>query len=318
MSENQDDNRDPKLDRLVRLSREPAPGSKKLPDESTVEAYLLGKASRKQIEEVHRAMRISASFRSAMKRRVEDLEHLDALDASPQTASDSLVQVPERSEFLKRFESDRYSKPRLDTVSVLDRLRSLINVRVVVPALAAAAALILVVSQPGLWKPSESETGWTVVDESVEPALLYYSGDSRDALSADTLGFATAKEAALHAFSQMVEFRDGDWRPKPSDSLTTATEDNAKPITLTLTDDSGKLIATYTAYVPDYVDPEKNELTAWILSLPERRLVSSPVQADHVAEVPVLTNSGSVVLVVTGCVNQAHYAYSLKAGAYGK
>ncbi len=282
-------------DRLMRLVQL-ASSSDTVASRPTPEALascLQGTATEEEKAQVRRALDQSSSFRREFLSLIKDLEAVESGQAEEPV--EVPIQVPEdiRREVLKEYRSDPVPAP-----SLWERLRESIVVRVYVPV-AAAAAILLVVIQ-SLIPPSAQE--WELVRSEVEPAELI----SMETRSASELTFATAEQAALAGFAQMLEFGDGRFHFKPADSLQMVPAGPTREITLTLTDRDGDATVTYVAQIPKSMNPKRDELTAWMLTLPDRRVFRANITALSPA---LIAPEASVLRIVLVAVFEGPSGY---------
>jgi len=251
-----------KLLELIRLASAESDNADRPSDEALV-AFLQGTANDAEKVEVREAVAGSSTFRKEFRSILRDMEAIEAGRSVVDLQLPDQVPSNIQQDVLSFYEPDgRWSWFKESPI-----------IRLYAPVAVAASILFFAITS--LIPPSMPE--WQLVRSEIEKAELI----SVQTRSLHDLEFATAEQAALEGFRQMLEFTDGEFKIDTSRSVT-ASSAPTKQITMALTDSAGTTVVQYTCDVPRSVEPENHELTSWLLTMPERTMYMVAVTSDTV------------------------------------
>ncbi|GEM_PF-3083028 len=230
------------LDRIIRESRADTEENIAIPDQETIIKYLKGKASERETEQVKRAMAESKVFRGDFMEFARDFEVLKAEDTE---------------ETVEKKKG-----------TILNNIFSLAYLRIYVPV-AAAAALVVYLLIPG----------YTIVSPSLDKTIQV--ADLADDTQRGPGGFASGREAALYAFSTMLEFGNDSIYARP---VRTVVKSDSEEIAykLKVRDKDGRVFIESEYFMPDLAARPDLKPEAWILSLESGQIFRAPISDRRV------------------------------------
>jgi len=252
------------LKKLIRMSREKSVEEFVRPENDTITAYLMGSASDEQDEIVRKALIESSEFRSEILQLAQDIEKLNEKEEDVDKKNIEKIAVPEREEFLARFESP----------TIWKKIWQWRIPQFYAPALAAAAVIIFIVI-PMLPKGN----GWNLVYESVESGLLI-SNITRESASIESKkSYLQAEQAALAGCRCLLKYEDSEFQLNPIDSILISSESDST-ILLRLTDKDDALLSEYEILISKIEAETIDSNTAWALGLPSKKLLKSSISIE--------------------------------------
>lgn len=260
------------LDDLIRMAGElPEDNEFVRPDEETIQAYLSDTASDQQVELVENALLMSQAFRLELRQIARDLEAFTSEETISQAAAYQPESIPDLSAYLKTTQ---------EPITIIERLRDYLNIRVLVPV-AAAAVIVLAFLIPH-WQTAP-QFARAELQPAGEMNLGRFMGKSmRGALDRDTIPpAASAEEAARAEFSRMIKFKDGDFLFEEH-AVETPSDAGGVSTMVQLVDPAQDWSHSVTAQVPVAVIDLSTGVEFWVLTLPDRKLSRLSMTADAV------------------------------------
>lgn len=269
------------LDRIIGRADRLRPDESPKPSQSTLQAFILGEATEQQRDEIIAALSRSRGFRREIKEMTDDLEAITDEQVLADIASpDSTIVVPDFSKQIQ--ETD-------DRPGLITRIRQLTTVRtrIVVPALAAAAAL-------AIWFSPLLQRGPSLqlVAEAVDPALLSSESLRGDGEARNTGVFESDDSAALSGFASL-EMYEGLALNFSPDMTIPPPPGSDHAFHITIVDEEGRHLKELTGEIP-----AAESAAVWILSLPSRSLWKIELKSDQL-EIPWQTSAGTDLCVAT-------------------
>lgn len=154
--------------------------------------------------------------------------------------------------------------------------RRIIRAPILIPLAAAAVLTAFLLSQ--FW-PVSIRRDWATVDPAVDKGKLI-AMTTRSTGDSPSTQYTSAAEAALSSFREALVFDQGEFsfrEQSKTDSVGVTT-------VVKLVDASGNIVGAVEGYLPNTLDPERDNLEVWILTLPSRQLDRLPTRslADEV------------------------------------
>jgi hypothetical protein len=281
---------DKRLDDLIRLAGETEPASFDPPSAEIVDRYLLGTASSGERDAVRDAIEKSPAFRRLLREKAEDVDR--AVDAAPSAP------------FVR--------KPLTGNLSTTGWLRRVTRPWIVIPVAATAIVALAFLMRSAKQVARKAPTWENVSSQLPLESLL--SLNMRAGTSDSLMGYPTAEKAALGALRQLLEFRDGEFYPKPPQS-TSQHADSNRNLRASLTVAGQATPIEIQGNLPGGISIPGATVTTWILRMPQRELRDA-VMNDSVIKAALDLKPGEFVGVVWTYEFDGQY-YSVPGGTAG-
>lgn len=246
-------------------------GSKEFvrPDETAIEAFLLGRASSAEREQLGRALDASKDFRRELLQMMRDVARLGEASASG-GAGNAEQTVISLGEFRRAMQAN-----------------SLRRRRAMGYALALAAALLLTVGVRLVWQassrnspmPSRDLSAWKLEQVDVDPGLLIANLTRHPGTSDTVSSYLSPLDAALAAFRNVLTL--GDAGIELAEDVSFGLKPGAgRGVVVRYYDKNDLLLGE--SLLPSTVPDTGRAGHAWLLTLPSRNLYSLSVDRDTV------------------------------------
>ena len=273
---------DDMLNELIRASREEPVDRFVRPDGNAITAYLMGTATEEQKKAVKSALLQSKKFRREILNMAQDMDALASSELLTEKEDLQEIPVPDRQEFLERY-GERIARATAEPVSLWvkvkgfwRRLTELRIPQVYAPAVAAAAVLVFVIIQTGIFAPDST---WSLVHENMEQGLLV-PNVTRATESQKT--YPTPELAALAKIRFLLKFEGGQFYQNPVEKRPEPPSPS-RSILLRLVDSDNNIIQEFRENIPITKASSSEPVMAWALGLPQRNLYKIRMRSDTMA-----------------------------------
>lgn len=337
------------LSRWLRAAIEDEDPAFHRPDEDVIFRFVSGNADEKELSIVRQALLKSKEFRQEMIEIVKEQESIKGTIQSTQHTSTKLTDIPTLEQFEKKFGGQPYkqvsalTKPTLLEIlkgsrkldvstfsdkayensrpvpiptmmysgqailgTLLAKFFRLPTVRVYLPV-AAAASLALIFMLGGLGT-DRLPYGSVAQSGTVEKSMFVKRTLRGNTARGDEKTFATALEAAADGFSNFITLQDNNYKFE-SRSTFSSTTGKARPLLLDVRDRDSASIVRYISSI-QRLDPAKQSVQAWIITLPSRGLLSLDMTHDSMAVVWAVAKDSMGAVLFTYAVGDSFLATS--------
>lgn len=312
MSDEHNDNSfdDDLLNKVIRMTRAEEAEELTRPSEAAIQAYLTGSPNEAEMNEVRSALVKSAAFRAEIVGMAKDLSAL--YDPETQAAFDR-VQNPAASK------PDVTPAPATETWGIgriLESIREFFSTPVGLAGLVAATAIVLVsvsvFRQEKDILPDLARASWS--ENSVMEAGLFVSNVTREprSLNQPAVLYDSHRLAAEAEFQRLVEYVEGRYAFHSDYSPPGSSSDRDRIISIMMTDIDGEQLGDYTANLPTDIEAATADATAWLLTIPDRRLYTFKLSSGSIRV--VWPDKGTAV----GCLTVTYRAGDKFATAAAK